>query len=325
MSCGKVRIGVLGCSAFARRAMIPAIRETEGMELRAVASRSADKARACAGQFGCEAAQGYDELLERDDVDAVYVPLPPGLHAAWISRCLDAGKHVLAEKPFVTDEAAAVELLAKARRRGRLVMENILFPYHSQYAWVQEQIGADELGPVRLFRSTFTIPALEGDNFRYQPALGGGAMLDLGPYMVRFVRCFLGERARLLSATVRHDPSRGTDVFGAACFVNPAGQAAQVSFGFDTHYQCVWEFLGERGKLTVDRAYTPPPGFAPPVRIERPNRREELLLPADNHYRNICRVFTRTILDSRRFEPYWDEVQNQARVLEQLRTRAVSQ
>lgn len=126
----KLRIGVMGCSGFAARAMIPAMKELPEIELKAVASRNGVKAKTYAERFDCDAVEGYDGLLRREDLDAIYMPLPPGLHEEWISRSLEAGKHVLVEKPFVTDGSAALHLLRKAREKRLLVMENFLFLHH---------------------------------------------------------------------------------------------------------------------------------------------------------------------------------------------------
>ncbi|MCX6907815.1 MAG: Gfo/Idh/MocA family oxidoreductase [Verrucomicrobia bacterium] len=318
----RLGIGVLGCSEFAARAMIPGMKEVPEIELRAVASREAAKAKSYAGRFGCDAIEGYDRLLKREDIDAVYVPLPPGLHEEWVSRSLDAGKHVLVEKPFTLDEATATRLIGKARERRLLVVENMLFPHHSQFAWVREQLKSGLVGTLRLCRSTFTIPPLKPGNFRYDADLGGGALLDLGPYVVRFATAFLGEKLTLRSAVVCMDSTRHVELTVSAEFSNADGLAAQVACGFDTHYQCNWEFLGTKAKLVVERGYTPPPGFTPTVRIERQNQREKMILPADNHYRNMWRSFARVVLGGEPFEPHWLELERQAKYLDQIRIEA---
>ena len=317
---GKLRIGVLGCSEFAARAMIPAMKDIPETELVAIASRTASKAKEFAERFGCDAVEGYQQMLDRPDIEAVYIPLPPGLHEKWIDSSLEAGKHVLVEKPFVPDEAAANRLIQKARSRRLLIVENILFPHHSLFTWVREKIRLGVLGEVRLFRCSFTIPELKPVNFRYDAMLGGGALLDMGPYLVRFSTAFLGEPLTLHGVVSRHDSGK-VDIFSAAMFADERGQFAQVACGFDMHYQCVWEFLGTQAKLTVERAFTPPPGFAPVVRIERQNHREEIPLPADNHYMSMCRYFARAIQEGGSFEVQWNALATQAKYLQMLRTK----
>lgn len=110
---------------------------------------------------------------------------------------------------------------------------------------------------------------------------------------------------------------------GTASFANDNGQVAQLAYGFDTHYQCTWEFLGTEARLVVERGYTPPPGFTPVVRIERQNHREETVLPADNHYRNMRRFFAQTILGGDNFGVRCDAIANQAKYLDQILVQAV--
>lgn len=317
----KLRVGVLGCSEFAGRAMLPAMKETPEIELAAAASRDAAKAREFARRFGCDAVEGYDQLLKRADIDAVYVPLPPGLHAQWVSRCLDAGKHVLVEKSFTTNEKDAACLLEQARKRRLLIMENFLFPHHSQYAWVRRFLDSGAIGPVSNFRTTFTTPPRPSGDIRYQAALGGGALLDIGTYAVRFALAFLGEPLTVESAGMVFDPARGIDLSGTAR-LSRGGQILEAAYSIEAPYQCTWEFVGAAGKLLVERGFSPPPGFAPGVVIERPEGREKITLPSDNHYQSMCRYFSKTILESAPFEPHWDAAARQAKYLEQIRRSA---
>lgn len=314
----QVRIGVLGCSEFSARAMIPAMQASPQVCLAGVASRDLARAQMFAERFGCEAIEGYARLIESDATDAVYVPLPPGLHGEWVERCLDAGKHVLVEKPFVPTEAAARRLIEKARAKGLAIVENMLFPHHSQTAWVREQLAAGLVGEVRLFRCTFSIPPLKDENFRYAAELGGGVLLDMGPYMVRFATLFLGDGVVLQAAALRMDPARGIDISGSAQFVNPRGQVAQVSFSFDTHYQCSWEFLGTVGRLVVERGLTPPPSLSPVVHIERREGRESITLPADNYYKKMCVHFAHTTRDAGLREEEFGKLETAMKYLEQI-------
>lgn len=279
-----LRVGVLGCSAFALRAMVPALALTPGVTLSAIASRDPAKAEAAAKAHGGRAVSGYRAMVEDPDLDVLYVPLPTGLHEPWVMAALEAGKHLLVEKSLAADLRSARRMLDLAERRDLLVAENFLFRRHPQRTWVHERIAEGAIGRLVLFRACFTIPPLAGDNFRYDAALGGGALLDVGAYMVKSVAEFLGPAAVLRDASIETDAGRGVDVRGAASWRTPEGVVAQAAWGFDTHYQCTWEFLGTAGRLVCERALTPPPGFEPPVRLEAGNDRRELRLPAANHY-----------------------------------------
>ena len=190
-----LRIGVMGCASFAWRSMIPALIECDAVDLVAVASRTHDKAQKFSQHFNCEGLVGYEALLSREDIEAIYMPLPTGLHEEWVIKSLEARKHLLVEKSFAKTFSSAKKMIDLARARKCLVIENFLFPHHSQHSWVTEKIKRAELGQVHLFRSTFGFPPLKKDNFRYDLHLGGGALLDAGAYVVKAAQGFSRRRS----------------------------------------------------------------------------------------------------------------------------------
>ncbi|WP_327429426.1 Gfo/Idh/MocA family protein [Streptomyces sp. NBC_01236] len=277
-----LRIGVLGCADIARRRMLPAMAAAEGVEIAAIASRDTDRARRLAQRYGARAVHGYAALLERDDVDAVYVPLPAALHARWTEAALRAGKHVLAEKPLTTDPVTTAELLALARASGLVLMENVMFVHHPQHETVRGWIADGLIGEVRAFRAEFAIPRLPDQDIRHSAELGGGALLDTGVYPVRAALHFLGDELRVLNAVLHSTPGRSVDIAGAALLSAPGGVGVQLTFGIDHAYGSRYEVWGSEGRLMVDRAFTPPADHRPVVRLERRSGTEQRELePAD--------------------------------------------
>src|SRR5204863_9324953 len=136
-------------------------------------SRDGDRARSVARQYGCAAVEGYEALLDRPDVDAVYLPVPTGLHAVWTARALQAGKHVLAEKPLATTREEASELGALARSRDLVLMENYMFVHHSQHRAVRDLVDGGAIGELRVFSAAFGFPPGPATDIRYRPELGG--------------------------------------------------------------------------------------------------------------------------------------------------------
>ena len=315
----KLRMGVMGCADIAWRGMIPAMIECDRVKLVAVASRTEEKARKFARRFNCDALTGYDKVLARGDIDAVYMPLPTGLHEEWVVKTLEAGKHILVEKSFAENYESALKMVNLAKAKNLLIQENFLFPHHSQSTWVKDLVARGELGEILLLRSTFGFPPLSRDNFRYNKDLGGGALLDSGTYVVKASQLFLGNELEVIGADLTHDDELGVDVFGSAMLKNQVKQVAHVSFGFNCYYQCILELLGTKGKLMVERAFTPPPGFRPTVRLEHQDRKQEYILDADNHYINMCRFFADTVTNTTYSQSHWDSLLNQARLLDALR------
>lgn len=314
----RLRVGVMGCSSFAQRAMIPALLESETTELVCVASRAAAKAEEVAGQFGCAAVAGYEALLERTDIDAVYMPLPTGLHEEWCTKALYAGKHLLVEKSFAVDYQSAERMVALARKQNCLIAENFQFQTHLQWAEIMSRMTSGELGDVHLVRSTFGFPPLPKDNFRWSKDLGGGALLDAGAYMTKVSQLLLGMGLEVLAASLQFDPETGVDKYGEAMFRNEAGQVAQVAFGFDYFYQCRVELLGTKGKLSTNRVFTAPPAFEPVLQIETSDGISEVTLPADNHYVKMWDGFAKDIQGGE-YGGFWNVILDQARLLDRVR------
>ncbi|HOU59753.1 MAG TPA: Gfo/Idh/MocA family oxidoreductase [Kiritimatiellia bacterium] len=316
-----LRIGVMGCSSFARRAMIPALAQCANVRLVAVASREADKANRMAAEFGCRGVAGYAELLKREDVDAIYMPLPTGLHEEWCPRALEAGKHLLVEKSFAATEASAAAMVALARARNRLVFENFQFQTHSQWARLSSFMTSGEIGAVHLVRSTFGFPPLPKTNFRWDKALGGGALLDAGAYMTKVSQLLLGLGLEVRGASLQMDEETGVDRYGEAMLRNAQGQVAQVAFGFDYYYQCRVELLGTKGKVSSNRVLTAPPDHVPSLSIETPNGSCEEMLPPDNHYVKMWRWFADAVA-SGEYQSHWDILCDQAHLLNEIRKAA---
>lgn len=312
----------MGCADVAWRVMLPAMAKSESVRAVAVASRDSGKAARFAERFSCEAVVGYEALLERDDVEAVYIPLPTGLHEEWVTRALAAGKHVLAEKSLAMDYQSAQSMCGLAEERGLLLMENFMFPHHAQHQQVKDLIRSGSLGEIRMLRSTFGFPPLPAGNFRYSRQLGGGALLDAGAYVLKASTLFLGSGLTLLSAHLKMDSRSGVEVRGSAMLRNAQGQIAQIAFGFDLYYQCRYELLGATGRLVVERAFTAPPLFRPTIRLEQQDHEQTFTARADNQAANMLSFFAAAVAEKGDYSVHRREVLEQARLLDTVRKEA---
>jgi dTDP-3,4-didehydro-2,6-dideoxy-alpha-D-glucose 3-reductase len=311
-----LRFGVLGCADIARRRVLPAMAALPGVEITAVASRDASRAEEVAGVFDCRAVHGYAQLLKRDDIHAVYVPLPVALHAAWVEAALRAGKHVLAEKPLTTDPARTARLLVLARERGLVLMENVMFVHHHQHTHVRGLVADGAIGELRVLHASFTIPAPPPGDIRHRAELGGGALLDIGLYPVRAALHLLGPGLRVAGAVLTTPPGHEVETSGAALLHTPDGVPAHLTFGMDHTYESRYTLRGTAGRLTVDRAFTPPPDHAPVLRLDRPSGPEELLLAPDDQVANTLTAFTSAVRAGRTPE---DDCLRQAELLTAIR------
>ncbi|WP_410567176.1 Gfo/Idh/MocA family protein [Amycolatopsis sp. cmx-4-61] len=311
------RFGILGCADIAARKTVPAM-ATAGLPVTAVASRSAAKAAAFTTRFGGEAVTGYAALLERPDVDAVYIPLPIALHQEWAEAALEAGKHVLVEKTATIGAAAAARLVELATARGLVVMENFAFPHHSQHAEVAELVTKGVVGEPRLVTADFGIPPTAPSGIKYSAALGGGSLRETGCYPIRASWPYLGTAEVAGAVLVR---SGDVDLSGSA-LLSDGKVAAQCSFGFEHAYRNTMSVWGSEGRLTLDWAFTPPATTRPVLRLESQDVREERTLPADDQFRNVLRHFASLIGDPAGRALEYETLLTQARLLDEVVARA---
>lgn len=314
-----VRVGVIGCADIAVRRMLPGFAADADTEIVAVASRSLEKARAVAERFGCRAVRGYAELLDLEEVDAVHVPLPAALHDRWVEAALDAGKHVLAEKPLTTNATRTGRLLDLARSRGLALMENVMFVHHPRHEAVRRLVADGAIGEPRSLHAAFTIPALPDTDIRYRSELGGGALADVGLYPLRAALHFLGPALRVIGAELTRGRGREVETSGAALLRTPEGVTAQITFGMEHTYVSRYELWGSAGRITVDRAFTPPADFVPVIELHRGGGREEIRLAPHDQVAATIAAFVAAV---RTGAAPAEETLRQARLLDDVRDRA---
>jgi D-xylose 1-dehydrogenase (NADP+, D-xylono-1,5-lactone-forming) len=219
--------GVLGAADIARKAVLPAIAASGNGSIVALASRDLDRARAMLGSYpGAEAHDSYQDVLDRPDVDAVYIPLPNSLHRPWTLRALEAGKHVLCEKPLALDAREAEEMAAAATGHDRKLMEAFMYRFHPDMRAFVKSVRE----PIRV-QASFGFAIDDPSDIRLDAALGGGALLDVGCYAVSASRWILGEPADVFArARIDH----GVDMSVSALLAYPGGQTAAVWVSFES-------------------------------------------------------------------------------------------
>ncbi|SDJ76687.1 Predicted dehydrogenase [Lentzea albidocapillata subsp. violacea] len=248
-----VRIGVLGAAMITPAAVIRPARSSTVAEVVAVAARSTGKAKAFADKHGiARVHDSYEDLLADPAVNAVYNPLPNGLHGKWTLAALEAGKHVLCEKPFTAnaDEAASVARAADAS--GLVVMEAFHYRYHPLALRVAEIMRSGVLGPLRHVEASVCFPLPMFSNIRYDYSLAGGAMMDAGCYAVHMARLLGGEEPEVRSAkALLRGPSIDRAMRASLRF--PSGHTGSVhaSLWSSTVFKLSMKAIGENGTLTV--------------------------------------------------------------------------
>lgn len=298
-----ISVGVVGAAAIARRSVIPAITSLpELFALTAIASRDAERRAAAAATYRCNTYDSYEELLRDRTVQAVYIPLPNALHRTYVLMALEHGKHVLVEKSLGCSLREVEEITSAAKQAGRVVMEHFQFRFHSQLTTILDLVRDGTIGALRSVRIAFGFPPFaDARNIRYDAALGGGALLDVGAYPLKLAPYFLGEELAVGCASMAYDAEKGVDLWGGGVLQQRDGaMQCQFSYGFDHFYQCSVELWGSGGKLSTERIFTASATLSPVLLMETAAGREERRLPPDDHFRNALRYFYRLIHDEER-------------------------
>jgi len=248
-----VRIGILGAARIAPMALVRPARKVPGVTLAAVAARDHGRAEAFARKHGVARTHAsYDALLADREIDAIYNPLPNALHCTWTIRALEAGKHVLCEKPIAANGEEAARMAEAAARSGRVLGEAFHWRYHALAARMREILDSGELGATRHVEVIFCIPYLLPGDIRYRLDLAGGATMDVGSYTVSIVRFLGGAEPEVVGAEARLS-SPGVDRWMRADLRFPGGVTGRV-----THALCSAHLIdaraivrGERGTMSV--------------------------------------------------------------------------
>ncbi|MGW4720008.1 Gfo/Idh/MocA family protein [Nocardia sp. NPDC004260] len=273
-----LRIGILGAARIAPAALVRPAAASPDVVVAAVAAREPGRGRAFARKHGiARVFDSYAALIAAPDIDAVYNPLPNGLHGRWTKEALAAGKHVLCEKPFTANAAEAREIAALAATSDRVVMEAFHYRYHPMTRRAEEIIASGELGELVRVDTAMCFPLPRFSDIRYDYALAGGALMDAGCYAVHMARVFGGENPDVVAATAK---LRGQDIDRAmsAELRFPSGHTGRLrcSMWSSDVLRIGARVVGERGELRLLNPVAPQLPRRLSVRSERGSRAEQV-------------------------------------------------
>jgi xylose dehydrogenase (NAD/NADP) len=250
----RLRWGLLS-TARINRLIIPAVRASTRSEITTVASRTLDKARAYAAEWQIPRFLGsYEALLHDPEIDVVYIPLPNSLHVEWTVRALEAGKHVLCEKPLALTVDDVDRIAEAAARTGRVATEGFMYRHQPLTTAVQTLIKSGRLGSVRGFKGAFTFSLTREGDVRFDPALGGGSLWDVGCYPVSYC-CLLAGAPPVEVFGWQQTSSTGIDVEFAGMMRFADGSVAQFDCGFLGPFRAEMEIVGRDAALRVERPF----------------------------------------------------------------------
>ncbi|GGJ05488.1 deoxyfructose oxidoreductase [Alicyclobacillus cellulosilyticus] len=255
-----LRWGVISTADIGVRAVIPALQQSQYNEVLAIASRSVDRAQETAARLGIPRWYGsYEALLQDPELDAVYIPLPNHLHAAWAIRAAEAGKHVLCEKPIALTADEAARMAAAAAAAGVVLAEAFMYRHHPRYQRILDVIAAGEIGRVWGVHGVFTFNnAHDRGNIRFVRAMGGGSLYDVGCYPISAARLLLGEPEAVTVQAYFSPDHDDVDMMAFGLLEFPGGRSATFECGMWGDGRNTLQIVGSDGRIDVPHAFLYP-------------------------------------------------------------------
>jgi D-xylose 1-dehydrogenase (NADP+, D-xylono-1,5-lactone-forming) len=257
-----IRWGVLSVANIGVKRVIPAILASASEKLVAVASRDIMRAREKFAHLPDLRLYGdYESLLNDPEIDAIYNPLPNSLHAEWTIKALEAGKHVLCEKPMAVTAEQGQMMVEAAQTSGKLLMEAFMYRFHPQTVWALEQVHEGRIGNVKLVRASFSFNIMvppHPHNIRLQAALAGGSLMDVGCYPINFCRAVYGHAPIAVAGRVFAQDEGEVEITTSAVLDFGAGRFGLIDSSFALPTRQVAEVIGDEGSITIPLPFTPP-------------------------------------------------------------------
>ncbi len=290
-----VRFGVLGYAGIAYKHVLPAMLESSNAVPYAIASRSAEKLAEAVSRFGFEKAYGdYDALLKDPDVDAVYIPLPNGLHKEWTIKAARAGKHVLCEKPLALSEDDCLDMVAACRHSGVKLMEAFMYRFTPRTRMLKELLAAGEIGEVRHISSNWRFVISDNANVRVNESLGGGSLRDVGCYPINLIGMIMQDEP--VSLCARKVTFQGVDLALSAVLKYANGALCTVSSGFNAQSPVLTEINGTQGTIIMRETYDQTDA---PILLIKDGVTTEIPVPACKRYMLEIEAFCAALLENR--------------------------
>lgn len=321
----KIRFGIIGCSSIAAKSAIPAICDTPNAELKMIASRSLLKAKKFAKKFSCDLYGSYDEILERNDIDAVYISLPIGLHEKWVVKSARAGKHVLCEKSSTSSYKSAKNMVKECKKNNVRLLEGFSFRFHPQHNVALEIIQKNLLGKPILFSSHygFQLP-YSNSNIRFQKKLAGGALNDVGCYPICASRIILQNKPSSILCYLDFEERSDVDINGSILIQYADKSKSFLAFGFNMYFQSTYSLWGSSGILNLERAFNAPSDVTQFVTLQSQNKKRDKIrnfrVKPSNQFKLMFNDFCKVLKNSKVEQfSYENDLLDQAQIMEAAR------
>ncbi len=309
----KTRWGILSTARIGREKVIPAIQKAYNCEVVAIASREYNRAEKTANSLGIpKVYEGYESLLEDPDIDIVYNPLPNHLHVPCTIKALEAGKHVLCEKPIGMNLRETKILKDEMAKFPHLkVMEAFMYRFHPQWIKAKELVDSGIIGEVKNLNSFFSYFNNDPEDIRNRSNIGGGALMDIGCYCISFPRFIFGKEPKRVVGIIDYDNQMHTDRLTSAMLDFGKGQTSNFTCSTQLMYNQRAEISGTKGRIVIEIPVNAPHDKPAKIILFTPDRNEEFLLGPVNQYTIQAELFAQSVIENTKVPtPFSDSIGN---------------
>jgi predicted dehydrogenase len=294
----KVRWGIMSTAAIGAAKVIPAMQNSSYCDIQALASRSLETAEALAAKLKIPKTFGsYEELLGCAEIDAVYIPLPNHLHVPWSIKALEAGKHVLCEKPIALSAAEAQTLLDTSKKHPELkIMEAFMYRHHPQWQQTRKLVASGQIGELQTIQSFFSYYNTDPNNIRNRADIGGGGLMDIGCYTISLARFIFDAEPQKVCGLMEYDPKLEVDRITSAILDFGRGTSTFTCSTQSAPYQRV-NIFGTRGRIEIEIPFNAPPDQPCRMWCQTQDQTEEISFPICNQYTIQGDLFSKAILN----------------------------
>jgi predicted dehydrogenase len=313
----KVRWGILSTAKIGREKVIPAMQAGKLCDIVAIASRNKEQGNMVADRLHIPVVyDSYEKLLDDPQIDAVYIPLPNHLHVEWAIKSLQAGKHVLCEKPIGLSSAEAGRLLLAAQQKPHLkVMEAFMYRFHPQWQLAKKMVSGGKIGELKTIQSFFSYYNTDPKNIRNQKEAGGGGMMDIGCYCISLSRFLFGKEPVRASGIVEFDPVLQTDRIASGILDFSTGTATFTCSTQLTPYQRV-NILGSEARIEIEIPFNAPTDRPCRIWLHSKEGSEEIIFDTADQYTLQCDLFSKAILNNEAVPTPLEDAVNNMKVIE---------
>lgn len=316
----KIGFGIIGCSRIAQKSVFQAINSSSAAKIEIIGSRNTNKVLAFSRQFDCDAG-AYEDVIKNKNVDVIYISLPNSLHEEWTIKALEAGKHVICEKPAAISYAAAEKMISAAKKNNVRLLEGLMFRYHPQHAKVKEMIKDGVLGDLLKFESCFSFSMPDKNSSMMQKILAGGSLNYAAVYPICASRMIFEKEPISVTCNLKIDSESGIDIKTDIFLEYADNKSAFVTSILGGYFQSTYSVLGTKANVKVNRAYAVPHDMPTKILLDANDKTEEISIDPVDHFKLMIDDFCEKIINNSNDQEmkYEKDLLAQARILEAAR------